>query len=643
MPNTDSEFHLRLITGLKTAAELSTGDYTPEQALRGLMQVACDITQASSGAIGLLEDEGTTLHIVAAAGENGENVLGMRTRLQDSIMSSVFDGDGHAQELPESTQSTAVRPLVCQNEFVGAVVVMNRIGGTRFSENDLDALQMLTAFIVSVTSRAQLQRTSIKQKAQLEVVYEATRQLSSMDITRQLDGLVETVSKHLEQTYTALFLLMDEDDTRLLYIAAERGLDGDQREVSLDANTPFIAKLMQDRKSVIYNDVAADHIDPIIAGTITGSMLLAPIYSTHALGLLVVGSAGRNAYSHEDGELISTVLQQAGLALENAMNYEELQRREVTVRSLYELSDKLSGTWQLDEALNLIVNYAQQMLSVDRCAVLLLDKENSKLTLAQSKNIPEGAFPASITLKNDGILANVVEELTPRVITDLSCDPDQLSYLAGITCSICALPITFRNEVLGVICVASDIRREFSDRDITTLYIITNHAAVAVDNARKLEEEHRKSEDMRRYFMRAANTVRSLRKSEAPRLTASFACDVTDASCAIYFRTTHDTCQIIATSGEAAANLENKKVDAAHVQWVIRNQRHLLVNDMRSDARFQSDPMVLHHNMRSCLVAPLDLGEETGVLALYSDSTRAFRRRDVEIVNTIAELIKPRL
>lgn len=642
MSQIEPMFHPRLIAGLQTAAELSTGDYTPEEALRGLMQVACDITQASSGAIGLLEEHRAMLHIVAAAGNTGEAVLGMRTRLQDSIMSSVFDSD-KTQGLPDSTQSTAVCPLVCQSEFVGAVVVMNRLDGTRFSKNDLDALQMLTAFIVSVTNRAELQRTSLKQKAQLEVVYEATRQLSSLDITKQLDGLVNTVSQHLEQTYTALFLLMDEDDTRLLYIAAERGLEADQREVSLDANSPFIAQLLQERKHRIYNDIVADQIDPIISGTLTGSMLLAPIYSTHSLGLLVVGSAGRNAYSEEEGELVSTVLQQAGLALENAMNFEELQRREVTVRSLYELSDRLGSIWQRDEALELIVNYAQQMLSVDRCAVLLLDKESSKISLAQSKNIPEGTFPASITLKNDGMLADVVDQQTPRVLTDLNSDPDQLSFLVGLTCSLCVLPITFRNEVLGVILVASDMRREFSDRDVTTLYIIANHAAVAVDNARKLEEEHRKSEDMRRYFMRAANTVRSLRKSEAPRLTASFACDVTDASCAIYYRTTEETCHIVATAGEAALSLENKRVDAAHVQWVLRNQRHLLVNDVRSDARFQSDPMVLHHNMHSCLVVPLDLGDETGVLALYSESTRAFRRRDLEIVNTIAELIKPGL
>ena len=518
---------------------------------------------------------------------------------------------------------------------------MNRINDTRFSENDLDALQMLTAFIVSVTSRAELQRTTHKQKAQLEVVYEATRQLSSFDITQQLDGLVNTVATHLQQTYTALFLLMDEDDTQLLYIAAERGLDGDQREISLDANSPFIAKLLQQREAVIYNDTISDQIDPIIPDAITGSMLLAPIASNRTLGLLVVGSAGRNAYSQEDGELISIVLQQAGLALENAMNYEELQRREVTVRSLYELSDSLSSIWQRDEALELIVKYAQQMVSADRCAVLLLDKENSKLIPAHNKNFPDGTIPASILLKNSPTLSRIVEEQTPIVLADINSEPDRVVFLKDITCSVCMLPITFRNDVLGVILATSDIRREFTDRDLTTLYIIANHAAVAIDNARKLEDEHRKSEDMRRYFMRAANTVRSLRKSEASRLTASFACDVTDASCAVYYRTTEGDCQVIATAGEAALCLENKRIEAAHVQWALRNKRHLLVNDVRNDARFKNDPMVQHNNMLSCLVVPLALGNETGVLALYSENTRAFRRRDLEIVNTIAELIRP--
>lgn len=647
------------VAGLHRVAQVAVDLLPVEEALQRIAEEACLLTNASASALAFLTDSDSKLRLVAVAGEEVQDLRGTVFRVESSLMeNTVRRGENaipfypaHPDPVMESLlggtrlRGAAVVPVQCDQQILGALAVLNKRDGSRFDSSDVRTLQILASHVASLWRRRQLEQRSERLGRELEVMYHAAQSIgSSLNLNQVLDTVLEEVAAHLPHAFAVLFLLNDERTH--LFIAAERGLEGDEHEIMLAADEGLQAEVLRSGEPRLVN--AAD-IDPGVEQFVPRlriqSALYAPVKSrTKTLGLLLVTSTSRNAYTEADLKLLNGVASQAGIAIENALLYEDAHRRAEEATSIYELSQLVNSSLELHSVLDLVADSVLRLLQVDKFALMLYDGNEGVLRTHVSRGVDPAYFDRLRPTKGQGIPGWVLEFQSPVYVLDVSADPRNAAApldREGVV-SLACVPLQVGMEPMGVMLAMSSRRRLFTIAEMELLYTIANQAAVAIDNALRYEEERQKSEDLRQYFLRVAKAIgTTVKQGEVPQLIANIAAEVLRADRAIYYTVAGSRIQPLAVSGSRMATLldDEEATNMASMAWVVKTGRPLLAYQASADVRFRDDPFVQREGMASCLAVPIGGKKPNSLLAVYTLQPRKFTRHDAELLSTVAELV----
>jgi GAF domain-containing protein len=667
-----------------------------------VVEEARRLTDAASAALCLLADGGDMLDFVAAAGEHTEQIVGMRIRVADSISEAVVatgqptlidarspieTGDlfaalsetdldplpntilpaapAHTQAAPPSwntaepksgyprtdgafaTRSAAVAPLRQDGRLIGTLSALNKGDNGQFAplpafdSEDIDTLVLLAEIAALARSIDRTARTAREQSRELAVLYDAARTVAgSLNVQEVMEGVLESICRHLEHHAAVLFLLNDERTH--LFIAAERGLTEDEREIQLAVDHGIPARVLDSGQPrlIADTDTEPDFVD-LSERARALSAMLAPIRSrdeTH--GLILVTSLQRSAYHRDDLKLLAAVGMQAGIAIENAWLYEDAQRQAEEAGALYDLSQHVNATLHLDRVLNFVADSVLNLLKVDKFALLLYDKEHERLVTRISRNVDPEEFGSVMPRIGQGIAGWVYEWQTPQAVSDVSADARNRTApidTAGVASTLC-VPMHVGEDVIGVIHAMSSKRRLFTVGEMELLYTIANQAAVAVVNATLYQDARSKSHEMRRYFRRVAHAIGSaLDEQDLPQLLADLAVEIMRADrCAIY-RIEGDGLHLQSTSHFRASVSPDAAMPLGYglAGWVARRGQSLVIEALDEDPRSRAHPWLNRDRLSSYLAVPLKAGRRTvGVVEIYTQEPRAFTREEVQLLST---------
>jgi GAF domain-containing protein len=644
------------IAGLHRVAQIAVDPLPVEEALQRIAEETCLLTDASASAVAFLVEGETKLRLVAVAGEEVQDLRGTVFRVENSLMeSAVRRGENaipfypaHPDPVMESLlggvrlRGAAVVPIQCDQQMLGALAVLNKRDGSRFDSSDVRTLQILASHLSSLWRRRQLEQRNDRLRRELEVMYHAAQSIgSSLNLNQVLDTVVDEVAAHLPHAFAALFLLTDERTH--LFIAAERGLEGEEREVMLAADEGLQAEVLRSGEPRLINTADLEPgVEQFVPRLRIHSALYAPVKSrTKTLGLLLVTSTSRHAYTEADLKLLNGVASQAGIAIENALLYEDAHRRAEEATSIYELSQSVNSSLELRSVLDLVADSVLRLLQVDKFALMLYDSNEGVLRTHVSRGVDHAYFDRLRPTKGQGIPGWVLEFQSPVYVLDVSADPRNAAVpldREGVV-SLACVPLQVGMEPMGVMLAMSSRRRLFTIAEMELLYTIANQAAVAIDNALRYEEERQKSEDLRQYFLRVARAIGStVKQGEVPQLIANIAAEVLRADRAIYYTVEANRIKPMAVSGSRMATLLDEE-ETSSMAWVVKTGRPLLVYQASSDVRFRDDPFVQREGMASCLAVPIGGKKPTSLLAVYTLQPRKFTRHDAELLSTVAELV----
>jgi GAF domain-containing protein len=647
------------IAGLYRVAQIAVDPLPIDEALARIAEEACALTDARATAIAFLTEQETRLRLLAVAGEEVQDLRGTVFRVENSLMeSTVRRGENAIPYYPlhpdpvmesllggERLRGAAVVPIQCDQQILGALAALNKRDGSRFDSSDIRLLQILASHIASLWRRKRLEQRSERLGRELQVMYHAAHSIgSSLNLNQVLDRVLEEVAAHLPHAFAVLFLLNDERTH--LFIAAERGLDGDEREVMLAADEGLQAEVLRTGEARLVNAADVDpDVEQFVPRLRIHSALYAPVKSrTKTLGLLLVTSTSRNAYTEADLKLLNGVASLAGIAIENALLYEEAHRRAEEATSIYELSQLVNSSLELHSVLDLVADSVLRLLQVDKFALMLYDSNEGVLRTYVSRGVDPAYFDRLRPAKGQGIPGWVLEFQSPVYVLDVSADSRNAAApldRAGVISLVC-VPLQVGMEPMGVMLAMSSRRRLFTIAEIELLYTIANQAAVAIDNALRYEEERQKSEDLRQYFLRATRAIgTTVKQGEVPQLIANIAAEVLRADRAIYYAVEGNQIKPLAVSGSRVATWlgEEDATRITSMAWVVKTGRPLLVYQTSSDVRFCDDPFVQREGMASCLAVPIGGKKPHSLLAVYTLQPRKFTRHDAELLSTVAELV----
>lgn len=169
-----------------------------------------------------------------------------------------------------------------------------------------------------------------------------------------------------------------------------------------------------------------------------------------------------------------------------------LARKTEQLRATSYIARKTAEVQDLTTLLDTVVRLVTDQFGFYHTGVFLINENGNQVVLQAASS--EGGRRMierghTLTIGMQGIVGYVAAQKKPRIALDVGTDavffnnPD-----LPLTRSEVALPLLIRNKVLGVLDIQSDRPQAFSMDDIDVLQTLSDQIAIAIENARLLDE-----------------------------------------------------------------------------------------------------------------------------------------------------------
>ncbi len=170
-------------------------------------------------------------------------------------------------------------------------------------------------------------------------------------------------------------------------------------------------------------------------------------------------------------------------------------RREVELSALFETAGDLAGLRDLDAVLQAIVRRARQLLNTDVAYMTLNDDERGDTYMRVTDGSISPAFQRLRLPPGAGLGGLVAQIGAPYASSGYLAD-ERFRHTGpidtGVTeeglVGILGVPMRLGDRNIGVLFAADRAEREFAQEEVALLCSLAAHAAVAIDNARLLQE-----------------------------------------------------------------------------------------------------------------------------------------------------------
>ncbi len=172
------------------------------------------------------------------------------------------------------------------------------------------------------------------------------------------------------------------------------------------------------------------------------------------------------------------------------------------LKKLAEISLKLNTILDLEPLLQTIIDIAADLLDCEAGSILLYDDEKECLFFAAATGAHSGELE-HIDVPLDRSLAGAIFRTQKSVfVNDVSKDPRHFRRVEQMTDyrvrSLLGVPMSLNDRIIGVLEAINKKRADFSSRDVQLLSIVASQAAVAINNARIVDELQEVNRELRR-------------------------------------------------------------------------------------------------------------------------------------------------
>lgn len=237
------------------------------------------------------------------------------------------------EELKDARAELAV-PIKAKVEVIGVLDVQSTQLNA-FDEDDLFTLSTLADQVSVAIENAQLYKQTQSRLSEVSTLYTLAKQVtSSLELNTVLDSIANALKLSVNCRACSLFLL--DKESQVLEIKAAAGVKLRwQKEATLKIGEGIAGKAAAEARSLYIPDTHQDSafvtFDPAVR-----SLLVVPMISKdRVVGALCIDDDKPDAFSPDDGRLLTIAAAQAAVAIENAQLYESSKRRAEELAKAY--------------------------------------------------------------------------------------------------------------------------------------------------------------------------------------------------------------------------------------------------------------------------------------------------------------------
>jgi PAS domain S-box-containing protein len=589
----------------------------------------------------------------------------MQTLIVDDAQNDPITAPIHSVMKEHGVVSLGLLPLISAGEVIGTVGLDILEPGRKFSEDEIRLAETIVAQAATAIENSRLFTQTQQQLDDLQIIQSTTSELSESlsfeDVSRTL---INSVVQAAQADSVSLFMLQDNNMIRSGSHPAPQAGDSNMGEIIPLDDYPLTQQVIRTRKpSVLFAD------DPRLQERAQANFKAANI-STNATipmigpdGVLGVISLNRQnpaiIFQEEEIRLVSTLANQAAIAIQNSRLFDQVQTALNEMAALYQASSELNTVQSYDEILTALRNHTILGENIQSVSINLFDYpwigENTPEWLIPIArwNRSEEQTPSTLRYPISGwtTVDQLLTAHAPTTIEDPANDPrlddtGRQFYLNQYDAkSLAFAPLVSGGSWYGHITAIYDKPMIFSENDVRQMMTLVGQAAVAIQNIRSLEDSVRKAGQLETAAEIARDTSATLSLEELLNRSVNAVRDRFDFYHTSIFLLDESgqNAAIQAATGEAGIQM----IDTGHqlkvgskslIGSVTAKGEYLVVNDISQDETHEPHPLL--PETLSELAIPLKIGNRViGALDVQSQEIDTFQDDDIIVLQTLADQI----
>jgi sigma-B regulation protein RsbU (phosphoserine phosphatase) len=339
---------------------------------------------------------------------------------------------------------------------------------------------------------------------------------TSLDLDMTLRRVAEIVQKVIDYEIFAILLLNEK--TQELRFRFQVGYPPEFAErARVKVGEGVTGQSAQLRQTIFVDDVTKDPRYIAALPNVCSELAVPLIAKNRVIGVIDLEARTPGYFTEEHSRLLTLLASRIASGIENAQLYTRTTRQARILGLLNDIARELSSILNLDELLSRVAELLRKLIDYQMFSILLLDASGEKLQHRFSLR-----FHENIHLKHEvplgrGLVGHAAQSGHAILVPDVTKDP---RYVEGNpeTRSELAVPLIYKDKVIGVLDLEHTRRGFFTDDHRRTMMTLAAQVAIAIENARLYEEIARQERRLERDLALARELQMRLLPQARPKL-----------------------------------------------------------------------------------------------------------------------------
>ena len=533
-------------------------------------------------------------------------------------------------------------PLVYHKKIVGVMALFNKKQDQPFSDDDIQILDGLSTQAAIAIYQAKTHARLRNIASSLVALYEISRSLAEGKV---LDDVLQLILKkgcELFSCENGSIMLLEEKTGELTIKSAiglsEEIIKSTKKYIGDGSIAGWVAK---ERKPLILHGKVADEKFSSVKEKVKDALCVPMIAKNRLVGVFSLSNRkGTGLFAQRDMELLSTLENEAGLAIETAILYDLAQKRIKELIGIKRIAAEMIITRDPKEVIGSCLDIGREVFDAEYGWFFI--RRNSKYSfhsIRGRRRMDERDF--AHIMFGDKTVEWVGEKREPLIIDNCEDDP-RFTVIRGMNVStILAVPVLKEDNILGVVQFLNKLPY-FTKDDIRTAQVLADQMAIAMGNAELFEETKRRVFELSTLNQLVSTMVSTTDIAELlPKVVALSSKVMRSKKCWLHFI---EDRELILSAEIGLNDLEKKRESSLSLHngiagFCAGEKRGLLISNLMEDTRLSLKDKQMYKPVSYLSCPIMSKNEVIGVISCSDKISGGYLEEDFSLFSTLTSQV----
>lgn len=232
------------------------------------------------------------------------------------------------------------------------------------------------------------------------------------------------------------------------------------------------------------------------------------------IGVLALGAKASRTFGKRGVTLVQMMAGNLATAIENSTLYKDARWYAGLLAMLYDAGKEMGSILNLDALCERVADIVKRVIDYEMFAIFLVDEKSQELVLRTARQMSTIAPRRRIRL-SEGLTGAAASSKEPILVPDVHADPRYIAVEPDVRSEL-VIPLLNKDRVVGVFDLESREANRFTHEHIKVLTPLASQVAVAIENARLVDDIVRRDNRMKKELRIAQQIQDGLFPEECP-------------------------------------------------------------------------------------------------------------------------------